>query len=391
MRSALQQRNARGPGDSGAVRATNGPVSDPDEVLRRLKASLDGEAALVALFVSPEGDLTQVERVAEAVFPDSPVMGCTTAGEIGADGYADGELVALGFNASQMAAKVVAIDGIAGLDPEACAEHAAGLRASVYRQQPDWRWEFAFLLVDGLSRMEDQLVAALRLGLGGIPLFGGSAGDALRFGSTQVLEGGRFRSDAAVLAVVRTRCPVQVFKYDHFSPSEVKMVVTEADPQRRVVREINAEPAALEYARLVGKDPAQLSPFVFAAHPVVVTIGGQHHVRAIQKVEDNGDLTFYSAIDEGVVLTLAEPQGMAEHLEKALGSLSIDAPPEYIVACDCILRRIEVEQKQQAREISEMLSRNNVVGFNTYGEQYNAVHVNQTFTGVAIFAPEEPT
>ena len=48
------------------------------------------------------------------------------------------------------------------------------------------------------------------------------------------------------------------------------MVVTEADPERRLVREINAEPAAREYARLVGKDPDQLSPFTFAAHPVVV-------------------------------------------------------------------------------------------------------------------------
>jgi hypothetical protein len=25
-----------------------------------------------------------------------------------------------------------------------------------------------------------------------------------------------------------------------------------------------------------------------------------------------------------------------------------------------------------------------VVGFSTYGEQYNGIHVNQTFTGVAI-------
>ena len=30
------------------------------------------------------------------------------------------------------------------------------------------------------------------------------------------------------------------------------------------------------------------------------------------------------------------------------------------------------------------LERNNVIGFATYGEQFNAMHVNQTFTGVAI-------
>ena len=171
---------------------------------------------------------------------------------------------------------------------------------------PGWDWDFAFLLIDGLSRREDQLVAALRLGLGDVPLFGGSAGDGLDFRRTFVLADGGFREDAAVLTLVRSRCPVRVFKIRPLEPTEVKMVVTDADPERRLVREINAEPAAREYARLVGKDPDQLSPFTFAAHPIVVRVGGQHHVRAIQKVEPNGDLTFFSAIDEGLVLTLAE-------------------------------------------------------------------------------------
>ena len=84
---------------------------------------------------------------------------------------------------------------------------------------------------------------------------------------------------------MRSRCPIRVFKIDHMQPTDIKMVVTDADPERRLVREINAEPAAREYARLVGKDPDQLSPFIFAAHPVVVRIGDQHHIRAIQKVE----------------------------------------------------------------------------------------------------------
>jgi hypothetical protein len=154
------------------------------------------------------------------------------------------------------------------------------------------------------------------------------------------------------------------------------------------VREINAEPAAQEYARLVGMDPHQLSPFIFAAHPVVVTVGGQHHVRAIQKVEENGDLTFFSAIDEGVVLTLAEPRDIARHLETALGGLAEPVRPQAIIGCDCVLRRLEVEERQLTREMSRILAANRVVGFNTYGEQFNSVHVNQTFTGVAIYPPD---
>jgi hypothetical protein len=168
------------------------------------------------------------------------------------------------------------------------------------------------------------------------------------------------------------------------------MVVTDADPENRIVRAINAAPAAREYARLVGKDPDQLSPFIFASNPVVVRVGGHHHVRAIQKVEENGDLLFFSAIDEGLVLTLADASDIAAHLEDALSDLSHDVAPEAIIGCDCILRRLEAEQVQSLRAMSRILSRHRVVGFSTYGEQFNSVHVSQTLTGVAIYPPPVP-
>ena len=40
------------------------------------------------------------------------------------------------------------------------------------------------------------------------------------------------------------------------------------------------------------------------------------------------------------------------------------------------------------RAISEVLSRHSVVGFSTYGEQIGPMHVNQTMTGVAFYAPD---
>ena len=55
-----------------------------------------------------------------------------------------------------------------------------------------------------------------------------------------------------------------------------------------------------------------------------------------------------------------------------------------------MLRRIEAGQFQQTRAISDILSKHNVIGFNTYGEQIGALHVNQTLTGVAFYAPDGP-
>jgi hypothetical protein len=57
---------------------------------------------------------------------------------------------------------------------------------------------------------------------------------------------------------------------------------------------------------------------------------------------------------------------------------------EAVLGFDCILRYIEMEQGQMLSPVSELLRRNKVVGFNTYGEQFGTMHMSQTFTGIAF-------
>lgn len=374
---------------NGAVCSACAPADHPQEAFGAILSQLDGEACgLVAIFASPSADLEEVARLAADAFGQAEVIGCTTAGEISREGYTENSILIVAFRASHIVARTVPIIGLNKAEVARAAQFAVRRRAELAAIEPEWAWEFSFLLIDGMSLREDQVVSALRLGLGGMPFFGGSAGDGLDFGHTFVLVDGEFREDAAVLAVCRSRCPVQVIKFDHFAASDIKMVVTDAIPERRIVREINAEPAAREYARLVGVNPDELSPFIFSAHPVVVNVGGQHHVRSIQKVEENGDLVFFSAIDEGLVLTLAEAIDITAHMTQALANIGCGGPPDVIIGCECLFRRLVAEQTQQTRVISKLLADNRVVGFNTYGEQSGAVHVNQTFTGMAIYPPE---
>jgi hypothetical protein len=364
------------------------PAGARDAVARLLAGIGSGDFALIVLFLAPEADAAGIAAGIVVAHPDTPLIGCTTAGEIGRAGYAEGLAIAVALPAALFAARVLVVPDLDAMDPEGLTGQAIRSRGQLSAACPGWGHEFGFLLVDGLSRREDALTAALAAGLGTTPLFGGSAADGTRFLETFVLHGGDVLRHAAVLAVVRTPCPVAVFKFDHFRPTETRMVVTGADPARRVVHRINDEPAGLEYARLLGKDPAQLTPFTFAAHPVVVRVGGQHHVRSIRQVEENGDLIFYSAIDEGLVLSLARPLDMVAHLEGALAGLSAARPPAAILACDCVLRRMEAQEKQLTRRVSDLLVAHRVTGFSTYGEQMGALHVNQTLTGVAIYPPE---
>ena len=232
---------------------------------------------------------------------------------------------------------------------------------------------------------EEAVVSSLYRQLGAIQLFGGSAGDGLSFKATHVYHAGRFHRDAAVFALIQPGTPFEVFRTQHFVPSDKKMVVTRADPARRVVTEVNGEPAGREYARAVGLEVDKLTPMIFSAHPVMVRIGGQYYVRSIQKVNDDESLTFFCAIDEGIVLTVAQGVDLVENLQKLFDGLNTRiGKPELVLGCDCILRNLEASQRGLKVRIGEIMAENNVIGFSTYGEQINAMHVNQTFTGVAI-------
>jgi hypothetical protein len=126
---------------------------------------------------------------------------------------------------------------------------------------------------------------------------------------------------------------------------------------------------------------------IFACHPVVVKLGGLEYVRSIQKVNEDESLTFFCAIDEGIVLTVARGVDLVQNLEETFAQVrSQIGEPELVLGCDCLLRHLEIQQKGLRNQVSEILQANHVVGFATYGEQFNAMHVNQTFTGVAIGA-----
>ncbi|MTH64277.1 FIST signal transduction protein [Paracoccus shanxieyensis] len=362
--------------------------ADAADALAQLRRGLGaGPFALVLLFISAEADLSRLAREASAAFPARHVIGCTTAGEISQDGYDQGSIVAFGFADGPFAAECLLVPDLSHLSRQVLTQELLQTRQRLADDHAGLPSEFAVLLVDGMSVREDELAAALAVGAGTMPLIGGSAGDGIRFRETWLLHDGRLLRDAAVLCVLRSAGPVRPINIDHLQPTELRMVVTRADPASRTVQCINAEPAAQEYARLLGKDPMHLDAFTFAAHPLAVRIGKRHHVRAIQRALPSGELVFFSAIDNGVVLTMTQPGHLDQHLEAELQRLSAPGKPDAILAFDCILRRIEAQEKQMTGRISALMRSHGVTGFSTYGEQFGPMHVNHTLTGYAFYPP----
>ncbi|MBI5814986.1 MAG: FIST C-terminal domain-containing protein [Nitrospinae bacterium] len=344
--------------------------------------------SLALIFCSTNYDLKELGRAIKSEF-DCPVIGCTTAGEISPAGYPEWSLSGVSIASTELSVKTFLIPDVNNFGVQAAAGISRDIKASFPEKSgAEAASSFGLLLIDGLSVKEEPVVAYLSGAMGSMPIIGGSAGDNLKFKETCVYYDGEFISGAAVFSAFSTTLPVTAFKTQHFTPDNgSKMVITGAIPEKRIVTEINGRPAAQEYARFVGLTIDKLEPMIFSRNPVMLKIGGEFYVRSIQKVNDDGSLTFYCAIDEGLVLTLAKGVDIIENLEETFENVKKQiGSPKVVIGCECILRRLEILEKGLAGQAARIMTENNVIGFHTYGEQFNAVHVNQTLTGIAIGA-----
>ena len=373
--------------DGSGVVIAQAKESDVPAAAAELAAQLPADGlAMILVFASPSYDPQQFCTELAKVFGDTPICGCTTAGELSPDGWGDNSVVALGFSALDFTIVARPLLDLANFRMEDGRRVGSELRQELARNGNGGdEKSFGLLLIDGLCQREEAVMSSIYAALDNIPVVGGSAGDGLRFEKTWVFHGGQAHTDAAVLILLKTSLPFRLFKCDNFEPSTTKMVVTEADIERRIVKEINAEPAAEEYSRAVGIMDTKLDMFSFASHPVLVRAGGAYYARSIQQVNPDGSLNFFCAIDEGMVLTVANTRNQVgvtrelfEETRAEMGDVSL------YLGFECLFRRLDAEQHQFAREISQLYRENRVVGFHTYGEQYRSMHVNQTLTGVAI-------
>lgn len=376
---------------SEVIRTAMSEASDAETVAQDLARQLiHPHLGFVLFFCSAEYDLPALGDALQQYFGGVRLVGCTSAGEITSQGYSRSCVTAIGFDHRSFSISselIVEMDRFSLIDAQQLVERL-GSDCRSNSLAPIKDHSFALTLLDGLSSREEVVLSALSAAFGSIPHFGGSAGDDNHLSDTHVYFEGKFHSGAAIVVLINTWLDFEVFTTHHMLPLNDKLVVTRVDSNARRVYELNAEPAAVEYARLIGVEVADLDHRLFAAHPLAVRINEQYYVRSIQKVNADMSLTFYCAVENGIVLTAMRPgplmpnlQQLFDRLEQRLG------PLQLTIGCDCFLRRMEIEADGSTEQTSDFLRRRQVIGFNTYGEQFNGMHINQTFTGVAIGRP----
>jgi len=245
--------------------------------------------------------------------------------------------------------------------------------------------QVAMTLIDGRGGQEESFIAGAAAGAPAIRFVGGSASDDLdRAPAARVFADGRAHRDAGLVLVFDTDLPFTVIKSEHMLPTDQRVVVTRIEAGARVVHELDGHPASTVYARMIGAASTEIDAVVASPHPFGYYVGGQPYVRSVIQAEGDS-LRFACAVERGAVLRLMHAGQIIETTERDLGAAAAEiGSMSALIAFSCLGRFLECEATGQTEAVGRVLTRYPVVGFNTFGEQFNALHVNHTLTALAF-------
>jgi len=365
--------------------------SDAFEAICEATGSWDTNASPDLLFVF-HSSVQNPHAVATALaeqFPNTQIVGCTTAGEWSSGQHHHHALVLTAISTPDIRWAISLTD-----DLSAAPDTIARTACSDLMRQLGGEWSdlnaddyFCLSLFDGLSKREEPVIAAMVNELGDVPLLGGSAGDDMKFDHAYVIANGKACQHAAVFVLAHSRVPFQAIKHQHYHLGDHEVVITKANMDERVVNRLDGIPAAQRYAQLLGVDVDDLTAQIFSDHPLAYPYGNECYVRAIRRVCEGDALEFGCAIEEGMVLTVCKHQNMADEYDKLMSQLNPDGHKiPLLIICNCIYRAIEGRDHDINQQLAERTSliAEHMIGFDTYGEQWQGLHINQTLVALAL-------
>ena len=343
---------------------------------------------LILAFVSTAQDAGEVAAALAERFPHSQIVGCTTAGEHLSGQHHRGSLVVAGIDSDQVHWSTTLLTDLNTLD-EACVHATVEEMFDELAIRKFSQLDHCFCLsfIDGLAMREEVTAAMVADALQGVPLIGGSAGDDVKFHQTEVIHNGKACSNAVVLALAHCRVPFRLIKHQHFTTTPASLVVTKVDMAARRVYELDGYPALAAYADAIGVTPEEVTAEVIQKNPVTFSCNGEIYVRSIQEILPDQSLVFYCGVEEGMVLEIGAHSTMQDALQDQLQTMLTEfGRPTFMLLCNCVLRAEEAEKEGIRPELGLLLanSTDSYIGFDTYGEQLNGLHINQTMVALAL-------
>ena len=357
------------------------------------------EAKLLVIFCSEAYDLAGLVAAIRSESGETPLIGCTTAGELSHHGPSDGGVVVTALGGDGFDVRTAIGHGAPGELREAGVAAAAAMT----ELDPGDRHRALMLLSDGVAGDQQEVIRGVHDVVGaGIPLVGGGAGDGMKMERTFQIHGDEVISGGVVGAAIASDAPIGLGWSHGWERVGEPMLVTSATGNR--VREIDDRPAldhyldSLDAPAEVRADPREFTRWA-RTHPLGLgrRRTGHQPVRCVSEADfDQRAIVCTAEVPAGGLTWFMH--GDADSVLRSTASACGDAvaplegrPPLAVIAFDCIGRRGVLGDDRIAEEVESIRDCAGdapIAGLYTYGEiarlkGVNALH-SQTFVAMAI-------
>lgn len=336
------------------------------------------------LFFSPTPDFEQYTALIHEKFPDSVCMGMTSIAMFGRDGAQKNVLKAVGIEKGIVCSAGV----LEEIDkyPIKYVERVKKCVDDVRHTKNTICLEFTTALLCA----EESVLAALNAVLmdKGIPVFGGTAGDAGAATGTFVSLNGKIYGKSSVFAIIHNEGgAVKLFRENIYRPkSDNILTVTKADVKKRIVYEYNNRQAAKVFAEELGVSESQIDQY-FGTNPMGRIVGEELYIAANNARTENQGIMYHAKIYGNSRVVTLEPDNYKEIIPQTMEKIRREAPrPSFAILCHCLARTVLFDHDGYLSEYASLMGTvlGDYIGFSGYGEQCGEQNFNHTMIA-AVF------
>lgn len=331
---------------------------------------LDGNASLLLVFASTSilDDRSIMDEVRKN-YPEAPLVGCSTAGEICGISVRDNSMVVTAIRFEHTTLKLV---------KTSIAEAGDSLKAGTQLAQALAHGPLQHVLVlsDGLQVNGTELALGLRTNLPDtVAVTGGLAGDGANFKRTLVCADNE--TGEGVIAAVGfygTRLKVAYGSLGGWDSFGAQRLITRS--HGNILYELDGRSALALYKEYLGEHAEGL-PATGLLFPLALRVGENDDelVRTVLSVnEKDQSMTFAGDMPEGSYARLmkANFDRLIDGAAGAAHSISAAIPnPQLALLISCVGRKLVLKQRveEEVESVRDVLGKNTVLaGFYSYGE-----------------------
>lgn len=303
------------------------------------------------------------------------IVGCSSAGELTHDAHGEGAVSVLALRSDEMKFSVGVGRNLRSDRNAAALELLSTFKG---KELNDYPYQAALVLTDALAGAADELIEKISLNSGGrYQLFGGGAGDDVKYSSTMVFSGLEIIHDAVVALEICSKKPIGIGVEHGWKPVGAGMRVTSAEGNRIISLNATSPVEILQAHAHATKQKLDLSnPGPFLLHNIfgIETKEG-YQLRVPMAIFEDGSIACAAEVPAysivSIMQTTAQSSCEASAQAVRLAKSQLKSEEAHVaIFFDCVATRLRTGQEYdlEARALKNAIGNVKYAGFNTYGQ-----------------------